>query len=199
MATVAQMDALGLRQTIREELDRSGLANLVRQLQADAVAATALPSSALAGQEVYLQTAAMAAMSPPVKWLLRYDGSRWLPVSCPPLFAEVPASEATASTTYVALATPGPALSVPVTGDYDVEIGATMAGGNPWMSYDVGAAAAVDADGFVHAAAFAAGNRPRRRLALAAGTTLTAKYRNSAAASGNARERWMRATPVRLG
>lgn len=199
--SIADLNDLAMRTVIREELDRSPMGSRVRQLQADAQVATALPTAPLAGQEVYLQTAAMAALTVPLKWLLRFDGSKWLPVSCPPLIAEVATSETTANTTYAALATAGPVVTVPVLGDYDVEIGATMvnATNNPFMSYDIGGTGAVDADSFIGGTGFAAGNRVRRKAAIPASTALTAKYRNNGATTGTFRERWMRVSPVRLG
>lgn len=215
MATVAQLDALGLRQTIREELDRSGMANLVRQLQSGAVLATALPSSALAGQEVYLQTAAMAAMTPPLMWRLRYDGSKWAVVAGTPLFSEIDSyisnlsgpDRAVTGTTYVALAVPLTVV-LPVVGWYDIELGMGgyhgSQGGVSMMSYDIGATPASDVDAVGWQSALAAVDvqrvwRSQRKQFTSAPVTLTAKFRTLAGTANLRGPKSIKATPVLLG
>jgi hypothetical protein len=109
------MDAMALRQTIREEMDRSRLAVLVRQGQSQALV-SALPANPVDGQEVYLQTVAGV-------WHLRYRAaaSQWDVVGGAPLFA-IGGSMSTSSTVAVAL-TNGPAITVPVSGVYNVDLG----------------------------------------------------------------------------
>lgn len=121
------------------------------------------------------------------------------------MLAEVPAAQTTASATYAALGTAGPSNTVPVAGDYDVEVGcyayATVTAAI-YMSYDIGGTGAVDADAVLGisgsgTSAFA-GNRVRRKTGLAASTALVSKYRTSAG-TATIGDRWMRVMPVRVG
>ena len=170
----------------------------------------ALPASPVSGQEIsYLADATNG-----VVWRLKYRSAsasvyKWEFIGGPPLFAEVTANEATSSTTYVALATAGPVVTLPLAGDYDVAVGAQIisgaaAGAVASMSYDIGATAAVQADAAELSSTFTGGDRiqgnvmrERRKTGLAA-VALTAKYRTSAA-NGTFNSRWMRVTPVRVG
>jgi hypothetical protein len=150
-----------------------------------------------------------------VEWLLRYVAAeptyKWRAIYGAPLYSEVAASETTASNAYVALTTPGPAIALPRIGDYDVEIGAAIdntAGGGiaGLMSYDIGGAAALDADsirlgnpagGVGEIVASLA--RKRRKTALTA-VTLTGKYRITAGGAPDAWfNRYMAVSPVRIG
>lgn len=169
---------------------------------------TALPATPQDGMEIYYAADATNG----VIWHLRYNGLsasayKWEYVGGPPLFAEVETREALNSTTYAALTTAGPALTLPLAGDYDVEIGGrvegTSATSDVFMSYDIGATGASDND----ALQIFNGNtsivgpscaRARRKTGLTA-VTLTAKYRSSAASGTAVGQRWLRATPVRVG
>lgn len=122
-------------------------------------------------------------------WHFRYYGasSYWAFIGGPPLWAEVNGvNESSASTTYVALTTAGPSVTLPFAGDYDVEIQAeltnTTNGAESWASYDIGGTGAVDADGTRitgdNAAAVWAVRR-KRKTGLSA-VALTMKYRCSA-------------------
>jgi hypothetical protein len=172
-----------------------------------------LPASPSVGQEVYFQSAVMAALSPPPVWRLLYDGTKWLFVGGAPLYSGVdegaPADRPLTSTTYTTLAVAGPAVTLPVPGWYDVELqmgGYHSAAGGPalFMSYDIGATPAVDTDAVsfntavvntdIHRAV-----RTQRKL-FAAAVTLTAKYRSPAGATATFRAaRVMQVTPVYLG
>jgi hypothetical protein len=162
--------------------------------------------------EVYFQNTAMAADG--IVWHLRYRAAsasayKWEFVGGSPLWSEVTANETLGTTynAYTALATAGPALTLPVAGDYMVGIGAEMySAGTTFpnvlvMSYDIGATAASDADGVGAGATPVnvrfAGFRERRKTAMA-GVTLTAKYKQNND-QGRWLNRWMRATPVRVG
>lgn len=92
---------------------------------------TALPSSPVDGQEIYLQTAAMATAG--VIWHLRYNASssspyKWECVGGPPLTTEVEiggTGGSTSSGTYGNLTggtTTGPDVVVPCAGVYDVQV-----------------------------------------------------------------------------
>lgn len=175
---------------------------------ADAVAAqralalvkvSSLPGTPIAGQQCFYEVVAG------VIWHLLYDGVGtypWKVVGGSPLFDEVTASEGTANTSYVALGTAGPAIALPLGGDYDVMVGAEGISSDnnfKYMSYDIGGTGAVDADAYRHSGNIAviAGGRPRRKTGLTA-VTLTAKYR-AGAGTGTWAFRWMRAMPTRVG
>ena len=127
-----------------------------------------------------------------------------------PLWAEVVASEGTAAThsTYQALTTAGPSITVPLVGDYDVQTSSRIfpgTAGDGIHSYDIGGTGAVDADG--HQLALAAGQagmyaqitRQRRKLAIAAATALVSKYRSIGNVACTFGERSLKVTPVRVG
>lgn len=177
--------------------------------------ATALPTGVVDGQFTILQTAAMAALTPPVMWPLRYTaGVGWFPQGAVPLAAEVKPytsltapDEGTSSTTYAALATAGPVITLPAAGWYDIEIGYgayhNTAGISLAMSYDIGATGAVDADCCVSQFAVAnndvmRAHRFQPRKQFAAAVTLTAKYKTASGSATFRGPRYMSATPVLL-
>lgn len=144
-----------------------------------------------------------------VYWTFRYRtaAAAWFFVGGPPLFNEVTTAEATASAAYTALTTPGPAIALPFTADYDVLIGCRVnipvaAGGDcGFMSYDIGGSAAVDADAvFADGQAMTGGYtsvaRKRRKTALTA-VTLTAKYKTLNGGSLTFADRFMAVWPVK--
>lgn len=141
-------------------------------------------------------------------WDLAYIGEGTLPwskVGGPALFAEVTTEQTTASKTYVNLTTVGPSITVPLKGDYDVEVGCRYWNGSAndygYMSYAIGGTAATDEDsaspmpyipgGF--------GDRPRRKTGLAAKTELITKYRVELGNTGFFTKRWIRVNPTRVG
>jgi len=172
---------------------------------------TALPVTPVDGQEIYF----LADATNGIIWHLRYRASsssayKWEVIGGPPLFSEVTvAAEGTASTTYTNLTTIGPTVTLPLAGDYDVEIGARCAPAvvdqSALMSYAIGATAAVDADALqsyrssAWTTSLTSSSRPRRKTGLAATTAIQAKYRQSGGAAGQFNDRWMRVTPVRVG
>lgn len=125
-----------------------------------------------------------------------------------PVYAEVLTSETTTSTTYAALATAGPSITLARAGDYVIEhgfdsntaTGATRA----FMSYDIGGTGAVDADFAVSSVPSSgvgggSGVRKRRKTGIAASTAITAKYKAGVGANTPAFEnRWMAITPIRV-
>ncbi len=146
-------------------------------------------------------------------WSFRYNklsGSayKWEFIGGTPLFSEVVNGENSTSATYVALTTGGPAIQLARAGDYDVEIGAkfdTNANATTmYMSYDIGATGAIDADAVLGAGSNVANSviassvRPRRKTGLAAAVILTAKYRTNNVVTVQFTNRWMRITPVRI-
>jgi hypothetical protein len=159
------------------------------------------------GDEAYLEVDAANG----VVWHLRYVNSeptyKWRYLGGPPLSAEIATLEGTVSTVYVALTTAGPTVTLSRAGDYDVEIGATVAntsaGQSGFMSYDIGATGAVDGDSVTILTGTSGGltsiYRRKRKAAIAAATTLTAKYRSSSAGgSATFQSRSMSVLPVRI-
>jgi hypothetical protein len=177
--------------------------------------ATAIPTGTATGQTTLFQTAAMAALTPPVLWRLWYvDGVGWFPVGGAPLFTETdpyttagaPDRALTNGAGYVAVAVAGPVVTLPAPGWYDIELGWAgyngTAGALISMSYDIGATAASDLDA-AHVQVAVVNTdiqriyRKQRKL-FASAAVLTAKYRASGG-SGVARgPRFMSATPVLL-
>jgi hypothetical protein len=149
--------------------------------------------------------------APTYAWLFQYYSSisKWLFIGGSPAYAEVATAESPGSANaYVALTTAGPSIAVPRAGDYFVEIGVTIAEtGNTtlegYMSYDIGATAAVDADaasgvGGVANQFGAPGQsyeRRRKKTGLSASTTLTSKYK-SGSVNASFKNRWMAVTPI---
>jgi hypothetical protein len=165
---------------------------------------TALPTPPFDGFEVFYAADATNG----VIWHLRYRSGggtyKWEYVGGPPLFAEVTTVESRTNIAYGALATAGPSVTVPLAGEYDVWIGATVtppAGVIGLMSYDIGATGAVDADAVrVHGgAAQASCNRSRRKTISAASTALVSKYRETIATGTSWQDRFMSVRPVRVG
>ena len=149
----------------------------------------------------------MADKTNGVYWQLVYDGQGsypWKKVGGSPLYSEVEAEQTTSSTSYTNLATTGPSVTLPLKGDYDIEIGyfgkSVSTALTTYMSYSIGGIGAVDADAASTIAKDQGGSmvsRPRRKTGLAASTVLTAKYKSSQEAAFLSR--WMRADPVRVG
>ena len=170
---------------------------------------TSLPGSPVDGQEVFYVANAVTG----TLWNLRFNNAggtyKWEFVGGPPLQAQVVALESTGSTlTYIDLTTPGPAIAVPLAGEYLIELSgkATISSSNnALMSFTVGATAPLDDDAVgVNAVAVNTGNNSSlsRRLSktLAAPATLTAKYRNTSSAGGASWQyRVLSALPVRVG
>lgn len=217
--TVADYTEQALRQIIREEMDRSALAVRVRQLQGG-TPLTALPSPALDGQRIVLQTAAMAAMTPPLRWPLVYSlaAGGWMPDgACVPIFAEIDnyttvpnggPDRSVSSTTWVALAVALTA-TLPVIGWYDIRLAFLAyhgtAAGLAAMSYDTGGRteAQMDSDSIGVQIAVLNTDTPSatisRRRHFTGGLTLTAKFRTAAGAAVFRGPKSIKATPLMLG
>jgi hypothetical protein len=172
-------------------------------LGAPADVVTSLPTTGLfEGKQVVYKAAST------VLWDLLYTGEAtypWAKIGGPPLFKEVETDQATTSKTYAALATAGPSITLPLKGDYDVEIGCETFGGgagtNVFMSYDIGATGAVDADAIRQnngGTVVISGSRRKRKTALTA-VTLTSKYRVESGVEKTFGHRWMLVDPVRVG
>lgn len=176
---------------------------------------TSLPSSPIDGQEIYYAADATNG----VIWHLRYrSGSsssyKWEYVGGAALNSSVKNgtisdNETTTSTTYAALTTAGPTITLLLAGDYEVTIGFTGYNGNTGaitaMSYDIGATAAVDGDSVQNYQSSGTGavnvviasSRTRVKTGLSA-VSLTSKYRVSAG-TGVIWNRFMVVRPIRVG
>ncbi len=169
---------------------------------------TQLPSNPTVGDTVMYAADATNG----VYWNLYYDGIGsypWKYVGGPPLLDLVSASgETTTSSSYTALATAGPTLTLPLAGDYDVNISAQTASTAAahyagFSSYDVGATAANDAWAVMFGVNYGPGygsnaDRTYRHTGLAASTSLVAKYRTPQSVQVYFNERILTATPVRV-
>jgi hypothetical protein len=149
-------------------------------------------------------------------WQLTYssqtgDAYPWVCVGGVPLWDEVLTSEATASTTYAALATAGPDFTTPLAGIYEILVGAqcstaAVSGNTAFVSYDVGGTAAND-QWAAYASAAAAVSvsvtpaRKERHTISSASQLIICKYRSSATASGTVTfvRRWLHGMPIRVG
>lgn len=166
-----------------------------------------LPGSPSDGDEIILVDSTSA---PTYSWRLRYvsakASNKWVFIGGSPAFSQVNTAEGTTSTSYVALATAGPSLAIPVAGDYLVDIGFTAdpnasANLQLYMSYDIGGTGAVDAD-FVtiqEANTQMSTMRAQKKSGLTA-VTLTAKYKgNNGSFTATFSRRWMSVTPIAIG
>ena len=169
---------------------------------------TALPSGPYDGQEVYY----VADSTNGVVWHLVYraaaSGSfKWEFVGGSPMRAVVVTRESTTSLTYADLATAGPAVTVPLAGDYLVDHGATIdsaASGWGIQSVDPGGAGVPSDDDSISLSRADATNREIsaskeiRLNGLAASDSVAAKYRTSGASYAFSR-RYVSVRPVRVG
>lgn len=186
--------------------------NRIEQGVADAYAGVsipfviALPAGPVDGQEVYFVADALNG----VIWHLKYrqadpSAYKWQYVGGSELENVVLTGEWLQSATYAILTTPGPNVTVPLAGDYDVTLGASSfantGSADAAMSFQTGGTAAIDADRTVIGATTGytqGSSRTVRKTAVAANTQLSARYK------GNAPQTWfldrfMRVRPVRVG
>lgn len=167
------------------------------------VQASDLPKAPYDGQAIQF----LADAANGVIWDLVYQkyDNKWHYAGGPPLYEEQATSSTTASTTYANLAaTVGPTVTVPLAGDYMVEIGCqagnATAGNVALMSYAIGAAAASDNDlvrSISSTAAQPTSIARETKKTLAALTALVGKYRVGGG-TGSFAFRWMAVTPVAL-
>lgn len=168
-----------------------------------------LPASPYDGQEIYFQDANMATAG--VVWHFRYRSGggtyKWEYIGGPSLTSEVTTGETRATASYGALTTPGPVVTLPLAGIYDVYVAAisTTASGSQvgaYMSYDIGGTAAVDADATsaqIIAPGWGTIATQIRRKTFASAVALTAKYNAKSGVSVSWGNRVISVTPVRVG
>lgn len=147
-----------------------------------------------------------------VVWRFRYraaSGSsyKWEFIGGPPLSSVVATSESRSNSSYGALTTPGPSVTVPLAGDYDISLAARMispSGQLAQFSYDIGGTGAVDGDA-LHAGGSAStvdafiGRPDNRKTIAAASTVLLAKYRSTSGGAATFSDRRISIRPVRVG
>lgn len=171
--------------------------------------ATTLPASPADGQEAILVD---STTNPTYQWRFRYNAGssntdKWEFVGGASLQAEVVTAETTTSSTYAALATAGPSVTLPRAGVYDVEVGCDYGSATDldtaFMSYDIGGTGAVDADAtsMINSSTVATRRgsffRQRRKSGLTA-VALTAKYKSVNSNTNTFANRLISVTPVRV-
>lgn len=170
---------------------------------------TSLPSTGSRDGDTIRYRATAAATTSPfdVIWTLVYDSASgyWFPVGSPPLFKEVDSSggETTTSTSYVNLATTGPALTLPLAGDYMFAYGCeSLTNTNAsaaLMSPDFGGGATNLDEVAVQGAASTVASQSRNRAkTITAGQTVTLKYAVTGAATATFLFRWLNVQPLRV-
>lgn len=160
----------------------------------------------VAPDEVYVEVDATNG----IQWHFAYESGevtyKWRFLGGPALFSEVTTAESNSSTTYAALATAGPSVALPRSGDYDVTLasrpGTQFGSQNIFHSYDIGATAAADADavwgGTTSGDAWGPHMTRRRRKTGLGSVTLTSKYRSAVANAITWENRSMSVKPVRV-
>lgn len=169
---------------------------------------TALPGTPFTGQEILFQDTTILGPAN-IVWPLRYDGTKWVPLGQPTAqHAEVATSQTTASATYVDLTTVGPSITVPLAGDYDIEVMAQVAppataGAFGAMAVAVGATPApASADDTLYQTPTAGSGgatvgQTYRKTGVAAAAAIVVKYKASGSTSFSQRK--LRVRPVRVG
>jgi hypothetical protein len=174
-----------------------------------------LPSSPTDGQEVYYQNAAMALQG--VVWHLKFRDTmgltfyQWEYLGGGPLFDVIVAQQATNSTSYVDLATVGPSVPLPLSGDYIVEWGADVQeystaqymgigvwNGSTWTQFGNPMYGQVAATGISGVRASRSKATKMTGLVGGAANSIRARYANSAATNLAWGDRWLKVTPVRV-
>ena len=167
---------------------------------------TTIPSNPVEGQEyVYVVNLALG-----IEWHVKYTtyNGVWRFIGGAPITARVDTYESSNCHTAYGnwLATAGPTVYVPRTGNYSVECGAWLnwAGSSPegtWISYGFNTAAAGDYQG-TKAPGLTMQNRTQPLIyGVTAGTGFQCQYRNNSddpawGAQLAAQFRWIRATPI---
>lgn len=146
-----------------------------------------------------------------VVWRFRYRSAsvssyKWEFIGGAPLNHSVPNDEGTTSMAYADLATVGPVVTVPLSGEYIASFGAgsyNSSAESELMSLRVGGASPMDSEASLvgHGAAnrLATHSRTITGMVLAGGTTLRAQYRVLSGGGAQFRNRWLLVTPVRVG
>jgi hypothetical protein len=170
---------------------------------------TTLPASPANGQETIFVD---STTNPSYQWRFRYNATstsayKWEFIGGSPVSSSVDALESTTSTTYVAIATPGPSITLPRPGDYLISLGVDVSAAPSdiaRISYDIGAIAANDNDSitFNNASTAVMGSTVYcSRLMSRTGFTAVAlvmKYKSLNGGNSQFRRRSMSVWPIRV-
>ncbi len=129
-----------------------------------------------------------------IVWHLRYNlaTTDWRFLGGAPLYSEVLTDETSSSSGYQDLGTVGPSITVPLDGDYDIEVADTgydtvNNGQNLVTALKMGATATADADSFSNTGAAASpgigASRRYRKTSVTASTVLKVQYKRANATS----------------
>ena len=146
------------------------------------------------------------------KWALKYQDSDayWYFVGGAPLFAVIDTLQGTAAThtTYQALTTAGPSITVPLAGDYIIEIASfqlhSVADTSQFHSYSLndGGTAASDTwaatSNAPNTSYYSSASSQRKHTGLTAATAIASMYRSAAANQASFNSRSMSVLPVRV-
>lgn len=178
---------------------------------------SALPGSPSDGQTVWLSPASFQTGTPfHPAMLCRYRASTFAAYHWECAGGIIDASQPVGNQTVSSITytipggTAGPTgLVIPFAGEYDIEIGATLAGAatgtaqTAWLSYDAGASPAVDADALTIPIVSTTGQGSysrRYRRTFATPVTLVPKLRTSSTLNTPTISHWvMRAFPILIG
>lgn len=165
---------------------------------------TALPTSPTDGMEFVLVDSLTVAT---YSWRFMYiagsaNTDKWEFVGGSSPIIQVTANQGKSDSSYGDLATVGPAFTCPRAGQYVVTIGHSRTTGTAnacYMSFAIGATAAVDANASMSQGDQRSGSMRASQITVAsASTTLTAKYRMDNTTSSNWNDRWMHVLPIRV-
>ena len=183
-----------------------------RSIPADAIVrpfVTELPVTAQDGDEIRF----LADSTNGVVWHLRYRAGapsayKWEYLGGRPLYAAVFTQESTTSTSYGSLATAGPSVTLPLSGDYDVSHGcqsqaaAGVGNASAVASFAVGSTGPIDGDSstvYGPNPTEASVVRTVRKTGLGA-VALDMRFKiGTGAGTAYFAHRWITATPIRLG
>lgn len=173
-----------------------------------ATVVSSLPTTPIDGLEIAVRLDSAGATGGPVEWRLCYraDSSstfKWGFVGGNGLLAQIVTQEAIANAAYVDAPTPGPSITVPFAGDYDIRFGLMIQANNSstQASPSIGGGAPIDVDAvFFQPSTNEWGTvvKTVRKTGLTVGAVVKLQYKNSAAA-GNIARRWIEIVPVRVG
>jgi hypothetical protein len=169
----------------------------------------ALPGSPADGQEIYY----LADAANGVVWHLRYrsasgSSSKWEGVgTVSPLSAETAGAVSTSSASFVDIDGTTPSITVPLAGDYMIQIGARISNntidGGGLMTPKIGAAASSDGDAVVSYSSTVNAehhaSRLLRRNGLAASAVVKLQYRLAGPGAASFARRTLQVWPVRVG
>lgn len=169
---------------------------------------SSLPGSPTDGQEVYYQNAAMATAG--IMWHLRYRAAattyKWEVLGGGPFMEHASAATTRAVSTYGDLTSGAMSTwTIPLVGEYEVEIGASLspgaAGQGFYMSIAIAGATALDADSVLAYCVSSLGQwdvSRKMKKVFAATDTVVPKFKQQGATAGNVTNRYICIKPIRV-